>query len=113
MTRRDARRSSVYAAEQMVETPRLGNAHPSIAPYETLRTSDHEIAIAVGTDRQFSRFTSALALPELAVDTRFATNRERVRNRAALLAQLESRLTIETRQHWLEILIAPACQPPP
>src|SRR5450755_2898248 len=43
-----------------IETPRFGNSHPSIAPYETLRARDAEIAIAVGTDRQFSRLAVAL-----------------------------------------------------
>ena len=89
-----------------VETPRFGNAHPSIAPYQTLRTSDGEIAVAVGTDRQFSRLVVALELPEMAADAHFATNAQRVRNREFLRENLESRLTTNTKQHWLALLVA-------
>lgn len=89
-----------------VETPRFGNAHPSISPYETLRASDGEIAVAVGTDRQFSRLAVALKLPGLAADPRFASNGDRVRNRAHLRERLESRLASGTKAHWLDLLVA-------
>jgi crotonobetainyl-CoA:carnitine CoA-transferase CaiB-like acyl-CoA transferase len=89
-----------------IETPRFGNSHPSIAPYETLRVKDGEIAIAVGTDRQFSRLAVALGLPELAADPRFAGNGDRVRNRADLAKRLQARLATGTKAHWLELLVA-------
>jgi crotonobetainyl-CoA:carnitine CoA-transferase CaiB-like acyl-CoA transferase len=89
-----------------IETPRFGNSHPSIAPYETLRASDGEIAVAVGTDRQFSRLAVALELPGLAADPRFASNGDRVRNRADLREFLESRLASGTKAHWLDLLVA-------
>jgi crotonobetainyl-CoA:carnitine CoA-transferase CaiB-like acyl-CoA transferase len=89
-----------------IETPRFGNSHPSIAPYETLRVKDGEIAIAVGTDRQFSRLAVALGLPELAADPRFAGNGDRVRNRADLAERLQARLATGTKAHWLELLVA-------
>lgn len=89
-----------------IETPRFGNSHPSIAPYETLRVKDGEIAIAVGTDRQFSRLAVALGLPELAADPRFAGNGDRVRNRADLAERLQARLATGTKAQWLELLVA-------
>ena len=33
---------------------RLGNAHPNIVPYETFATADGEIAVAVGSERQWT-----------------------------------------------------------
>ena len=57
---------------------RLGNAHPNIVPYETFETADGEIAVAVGSERQWPRFCRALGLPALADDPRFATNGDRV-----------------------------------
>src|SRR5712691_3786952 len=89
-----------------IETPRFGNSHPSIAPYETLRASDGEIAVAVGTDRQFTRLAAALGIPGLAADPRFASNADRVRNRADLREQLQARMAAGTKAHWLDRLVA-------
>src|SRR5204862_2906086 len=51
---------------------RLGNAHPNIVPYETFATADRQIAIAVGSERQWPRFCDAIGLGALARDPRFA-----------------------------------------
>lgn len=88
------------------DIPRFGNQHPSIAPYETLPVSDGEIAVAVGSDRQFARFADGLGLRGLADDPRFATNAARVENRGELRAVLDERLRTATRAEWLERLLA-------
>lgn len=62
---------------------RMGNQHPSIAPYETLRCEDAYLAVAIGNDGQFRRLADALGLVGLAEDERFATNAQRVANRPA------------------------------
>ncbi|MGF1463149.1 MAG: CaiB/BaiF CoA transferase family protein [Maricaulaceae bacterium] len=73
------------------QTPRpLGNAHPSIAPYEPLQCSDGAVIVACGNDGQFQRLCQALAAPALAQDPRFAHNADRVANRPALLAALQA-----------------------
>jgi crotonobetainyl-CoA:carnitine CoA-transferase CaiB-like acyl-CoA transferase len=84
----------------------FGNAHPSIAPYETLCTADGQLAVAVGTDRQFRRLAAGLGAPELADDPRFLTNADRVANRQALRDELESRLRSQSREYWLAHLVA-------
>ena len=89
-----------------VDPSRFGNQHPSIAPYETLRTADREIAVAVGTDRQFQLLADVLGMPELAADARFATNRDRVSNRPALVAALEAVLVTRSSDDCLTALIA-------
>jgi crotonobetainyl-CoA:carnitine CoA-transferase CaiB-like acyl-CoA transferase len=85
---------------------RLGNAHPNIVPYETFETADGEVAIAVGSERQWPRFCRALGLPALADDPRFATNGARVENRVELVATLRERLAEGTSAEWLAALEA-------
>jgi crotonobetainyl-CoA:carnitine CoA-transferase CaiB-like acyl-CoA transferase len=82
----------------------MGNQHPSIAPYETLSTRDGALAVTVGNDRQFETFARALGRPELATDTRFASNAARVANRDALIVALESALQSDSAVGWSERL---------
>ncbi len=79
---------------------RMGNAHPSIAPYETLRCKDDVLALACGNDGQFRKLAEVLGAPDLADDERFATNAERVRNRPELRAALERQLGTDTVAVW-------------
>ena len=58
---------------------RLGNAHPNIVPYETFATSDGEVAVAVGSEKQWPRLCEVLGVAALATDPRFTTNDGRVR----------------------------------
>ncbi|KDB65635.1 CoA-transferase family III protein [Bordetella bronchiseptica B18-5 (C3)] len=67
---------------------RTGNAHPNIAPYETLSTGAGPIFLAVGNNRQFAALADALGAPQLAQDARFASNAERLAHRDALCAAL-------------------------
>jgi crotonobetainyl-CoA:carnitine CoA-transferase CaiB-like acyl-CoA transferase len=83
---------------------RLGNRHPSIAPYETLEAADGPFVVAVGNDGQFRALCDALDAPALADDPRFATNADRVANRDALGAALEERLRQRSAASWIEAL---------
>jgi len=85
---------------------RRGNAHPNIVPYETFRTSDGEIAVGIGSERQWPRFCKALGIPELAADPRFGTNGDRVERRADLVPLLAARLATATSAEWLALLDA-------
>ncbi|GGM83316.1 putative L-carnitine dehydratase [Dactylosporangium sucinum] len=83
---------------------RLGNRHPSIAPYETVNCADGQLAVACGNDGQFRRLAEALGLPALPGDDRFRTNPARVANRAELVRELESvfgRADVDT---WVGVL---------
>jgi crotonobetainyl-CoA:carnitine CoA-transferase CaiB-like acyl-CoA transferase len=79
---------------------RMGNQHPSIAPYETLRCADGLLAVACGNDGQFLRLVAAIDAPAIGGDPRFATNPLRVANRPALVAALEARLGTDTAAAW-------------
>ncbi|WP_374661803.1 CaiB/BaiF CoA transferase family protein [Inhella sp.] len=82
------------------EPRRMGNAHPAIAPYETLACQDGELVLAVGNDSQFARLAALLGAPELAGDARFARNADRLAHRAQLREALEQRLRTQPRTHW-------------
>lgn len=83
---------------------RMGNRHPSIAPYETLRAADGPFVVAVGNDEQFATFCDVLSVPELASDERFTTNAARVTNREPLVAALEQALASSPAAAWIERL---------
>ncbi|MBX5441764.1 MAG: CoA transferase [Solirubrobacteraceae bacterium] len=85
---------------------RMGNAHPSIAPYELLPTGEGELVLAVGTDRQFAELCDVLGRPGLARDPRFATNEARVEHRAALKAELVAALRGRPAAAWADALTA-------
>ena len=80
---------------------RMGNRHPSIAPYETFRASDGALVVAVGNDAQFASFADVLGAAGLADDARFATNAARVTNRDELVAAIEDRLADDTAAAWV------------
>jgi crotonobetainyl-CoA:carnitine CoA-transferase CaiB-like acyl-CoA transferase len=85
---------------------RRGNAHPNIVPYETFAAADGQIAIAVGSERQWARFCACLGVAELAVDSRFATNGDRVAHRDELRPILAARFATGPANVWLERLVA-------
>jgi crotonobetainyl-CoA:carnitine CoA-transferase CaiB-like acyl-CoA transferase len=84
------------------ETGRMGNAHPSIVPYQTFDASDKQIALAVGNDAQFENLCKALGREELATDERFAGNPDRVANREELVAVLQEEFSRKTADEWVE-----------
>jgi crotonobetainyl-CoA:carnitine CoA-transferase CaiB-like acyl-CoA transferase len=85
---------------------RLGNAHPNIVPYQAFDTLDGALVVAVGSERQWPRFCRALGLPALADDPDFASNGDRVANRAALIPTLAARFAERTTAEWLAALDA-------
>ncbi|MFL0411043.1 CaiB/BaiF CoA transferase family protein [Microbacterium paludicola] len=85
---------------------RMGNMHPSIAPYELLQCADGPLAIACGNDAQFRKLTEALGIPGAAQDERFRTNADRVAHRPALRDALETALAAATAAEWQERLTA-------
>jgi crotonobetainyl-CoA:carnitine CoA-transferase CaiB-like acyl-CoA transferase len=84
---------------------RLGNVHPSIEPFATYRAGDGDLMIGAGNDAQFRRLVDAIGAPELADDSRFRTNEDRVANRHDVRAALEARLTTKTRAEWRDALL--------
>jgi crotonobetainyl-CoA:carnitine CoA-transferase CaiB-like acyl-CoA transferase len=85
---------------------RLGNDHPSIAPYGLLRCGDEELVVAVGNDQQFAALCEVLGEPALAADARFVTNHARVEHRHELRGALESALAARGATDWAAALLA-------
>lgn len=71
---------------------RMGNAHPSVYPYQPLPTKDRDVIVAAGNDRQFRAFCEVIGAPEIADDPRFAVNADRTANRDVLHPILVERL---------------------
>ncbi len=71
---------------------RMGNAHPSVYPYQTMPTADRDVIIAAANDRQFRALCSVLGIAEVADDERFRLNADRTANRDELHPMLLERL---------------------
>jgi crotonobetainyl-CoA:carnitine CoA-transferase CaiB-like acyl-CoA transferase len=83
--------SGAYAAAGVVPH-RMGNAHPSVYPYQTMPTKDRDVIIAAANDRQFRSLCDVLGIGEVADDPRFTLNADRTRNRAELHPMLLDKL---------------------
>lgn len=92
---------------------RFGNGHPNIVPYQTFATQDGSLILAVGNDLQFKKFCQAAQCHELASNTLFKTNHQRVENRAALIPILASIIAKHSTDYWVATLeaIAVPCGP--
>jgi formyl-CoA transferase/CoA:oxalate CoA-transferase len=82
---------------------RLGSAHPSLVPYQAFRTADGYVNVAIGSEGLWARFVTAMAVPQLSADARFATNPERVKHRAALIGLLEPVFAGKTTKAWTDL----------
>ncbi len=83
---------------------RYGNAHPHIVPYQSFATADGHLVLAVGNDRQWQRFCTAVGHHDWASDERFESNPQRVGNRDALVAMLRGLFAERTTDAWQRIL---------
>jgi crotonobetainyl-CoA:carnitine CoA-transferase CaiB-like acyl-CoA transferase len=97
--------TSAYAAGGVVPY-RMGNAHPSLYPYEPLPTADGDLIVTAGNDVQFGKLCQVLGAPELAADPRFARNEDRTANRDLLRPLLIQRLAGRPAAEWFADLIA-------
>lgn len=95
--------ASAYTSGSVVAS-RMGNQHPSIAPYELMACADGELVLAVGNDRQFTDLCTVLGAPYLATDARFVTNPARVQHRQLLRAELVRLLAARTAGDWTKAL---------
>ena len=83
-----------------------GNSHPNISPYDKFKTATNEIFMGIGNDAGFVRLCNALNLKELANDSRFKTNGDRVKNRVELTKYLEEALSTVDGSEFSEKLLS-------
>jgi len=98
-----ANQSMNYLIGDLVPT-RMGSAHPNIAPYQTFRTSDGHLSLAVGSNRQFEACLHCLDLGELVADEKYKSNAGRVENRQELTVLMAQRFRLQPTAHWLQTL---------
>lgn len=79
----------------------MGSGHVSVVPYQALATRDGHLIVAVFAEKFWSGFCRAMERPDWQRDPRFATNRDRVANRATLMAMVEAAFGARTTEEWL------------
>ena len=84
----------------------MGNAHPSLSPYDVYQAADKPMVIACGNDAQFRSLATVVGAPELAEDPRFIRNVDRTEHAAELTDVLNSLLVQRTAHEWCEALAA-------
>ena len=80
---------------------RHASGHPSMVPYQAFDAADGPFLICAGNDRLFAKLCRVLERPAWADDPRFRTNRDRLANKAALLAAMDEVLATRPRERWL------------
>ena len=89
------------------QTPaRYGNGHPNLVPYETMPTSDGDIALAIGSNEQFERLCALIDRPDLWQNPAYQTNAGRVANRTDLIPVLQTEFRKKTKSEWFALLTA-------
>jgi len=83
---------------------RSGNVHPNIVPYQPFNTADGSVIIACGNDNLFKKFCEVADCTHLLQDARFATNADRVRNRAEIEPIVDAITRKRTTKEWVGVL---------
>lgn len=84
---------------------KMGNAHPNLAPYAVFDCADGWIILATGNDAQYRRLCTLLRLPGMAAAPEFASNADRIANRAAMTEALA-----DATRHWSKADLLAACE---
>ncbi len=82
---------------------RAGSVHPNLAPYQAFKGSDSYFVLAAGNDKLWTDFCKEVGKPEWAVDPRFATNPDRMKNRAELTSLLDLLFLQKPAKYWVDI----------
>jgi formyl-CoA transferase len=87
------------------DPPRRGNRHPQVVPYEAVQGSEGDwFILGVGSDNIWSSFCKYVGRDDLAQDTRFTTNGDRIANYDALLPIIREIIQQKTTDEWLNEL---------
>ena len=88
------------------EPERQGNGNSMLTPYQVFETATGPIMVAAGNDRLYRQLCDVLGRPEWGTDARFASVRDRLTNRAALIPLIELALLTRPRDMWQAALEA-------
>ncbi len=78
------------------------SGHPGFVPYEAFATADGPLLVCCGNDRLFAKLAIEIGRPEWAEDDRYSTNRARLLNKEALVAEIGAMLQQAPRAQWME-----------
>ena len=84
---------------------RIGNDHPSIVPYQTVKARDGLMVLAIANDRQFREFCMYAKITNLINDPKFRTNSSRVKNRSDLNKIINKVIKKKTIKQWVQGLV--------
>ena len=84
---------------------RIGNDHPSIVPYQTVKAKDGLMVLAIANDRQFKEFCEYAKISNLINDPKFKTNSSRVKNRCDLNKIINKIIKKKTIKQWVDGLV--------
>ncbi len=87
-----------------VAPTRAGNAHQNVVPYQVFAASDGHLIVAIGNDSQYRAYCAILGREDLAAHPDYVTNSQRLKNRVALIKELEAVMTTRTRDDWISSL---------
>lgn len=93
-----------YLADGVVTKP-LGNAYPTLVPYQTFPTRSRPIALGIPSDKVWRTLCSSIGLGALADDARYSSNANRRANQSSLLATLEATFLTRTYEEWEGLLV--------
>ncbi len=97
--------TEAYVAAGVVPQ-RMGNAHPSVFPYEPMPTADGELIVIAANDGQFRKLCTVIGDPAMAEDPRFATMSDRVTNRVEIKDRILARLATGSTREWFDAITA-------
>jgi formyl-CoA transferase len=84
---------------------RIGTANRMAAPYQAVRAKDGHFVLGANNDRLYRRLCETMGREDLTDHPDYATNALRMKNRDALIADLETTLVTRTRQEWVQALL--------
>jgi len=84
----------------------IASANRMSAPYQAVRAADRHFVIGAANPKLWQSLCEVIGRPDLLADPRFAGNSERMRHRAALIAELEQSFAARTAEEWVAALLA-------
>lgn len=94
---------SRYQVEHKIPVP-LGNAHPSLVPFQAFMADDKYFVLAIANDNLWQKLCTVINMPELALDDRFATVPQRDKNKDALIALISPVFLTKTADEWVAVM---------
>ncbi|MBF6987594.1 MULTISPECIES: CaiB/BaiF CoA transferase family protein [Cupriavidus] len=84
----------------------IGSANRMSAPYQAVRAADRHFVIGAANPKLWAALCEVIERPDLLADPRFTDNAARIRNRAALIPEIEAEFARKPAAQWVDALLA-------